>query len=111
VSSGTDPRADPPPQSAPGGAEDPQAGDQVAARSPATESAPRAGNMLPGRTRRRFLVERLLVRVIATCGIVAIGIAIGAILTSSNTKGWIIGLVVAAVSVVLSGVLWSSREV
>ena len=66
--------------------------------------------MLPARERRRFLGERLLTRVIATCGIVGIGVLLGAILASSNVQGWIVGLVVAIVSVVLSGVLWSSRQ-
>jgi len=66
--------------------------------------------MLPARERRRFLGERLLTRLIATCGIVGIGVLLGAILASSNVQGWIIGLVVAIVSVVLSAVLWSSRQ-
>ncbi len=66
--------------------------------------------MLPGRERRRFGLERLLSRLIATCGIVGIGVALGAILVSSNTQGWIVGLVVALVTVVLSAILWSSRQ-
>jgi hypothetical protein len=66
--------------------------------------------MLPARERRRFVGERLLTRVIATCGIVGIGVLLAAILASSNVQGWIIGLVVAGVSVVLSAVLWSSRQ-
>ena len=74
------------------------------------EASRRSGNMLPGRERRRSRVERLLMRLIATAGIVGIGVLLGAILASSNVQGWIIGLVVAAVSVVLSGVLWSSRQ-
>jgi protein-S-isoprenylcysteine O-methyltransferase Ste14 len=64
--------------------------------------------MLPQRDRRPW-PERLLVRLIATCGIVAIGVAIAAIMVSSNSQGWEVGLVVSAVSVVLAGVLWSSR--
>jgi hypothetical protein len=68
------------------------------------------GNMLPRRGRRRLGLERLLVRLIATCGIVGIGVALGAILASSKTQGWIIGLVVALVTVVLSAILWSSRQ-
>jgi hypothetical protein len=79
----------------------------------ATGSAPtakRPGNMLPGRARRRFGLERLLVRVIATCGIIAIGVALGAILVSSKVQGWITGLVIAVVSVGLAGMLWSSRQ-
>ncbi len=69
------------------------------------------GNMLPGRARRRFGIERVLVRVIATAGIVGIGVALGAILAASKVQGWITGLVVAIVSVVLSATLWSSRQV
>lgn len=68
-------------------------------------------NMLPRRGRRRFGIERAVVRVIATGGIIGIGVALAAILASSNVQGWIIGLVVAGVSVILSAVLWSSRQV
>ena len=67
-------------------------------------------NMLPGRERRRFGVERLVVRLVATFGIIAIGVALGAILAASKVQGWITGLVVAAVSVILAGLLWSSRQ-
>jgi protein-S-isoprenylcysteine O-methyltransferase Ste14 len=66
--------------------------------------------MLPTRGRRRFGVERVLVRLIATLGVIGIGVALGAILTSSHARGWIIGLVVAVVTVVLSAILWSSRQ-
>jgi len=64
--------------------------------------------MLPGRDRRPW-PERLLVRLIATCGIVGIGVAIAAIMVSSNDQGWMVGLVVSIVSVVLAAILWSSR--
>jgi hypothetical protein len=67
-------------------------------------------NMLPPRERRRSGVERLLVRVVATGGIVGIGVAIGAIMVSSGSQGWLIGLVVSIVSVVLAAILWSSRQ-
>ncbi len=67
-------------------------------------------NMLPARERRRSLLERLVVRLIATCGIVAIGVAIAAIMVSSKSQGWVVGLVVSVVSVVLAGLLWSSRS-
>jgi hypothetical protein len=67
--------------------------------------------MLPARGRRALLAERLLVRIIATCGVVAIGVAIAAIMVSSGSAGWLVGLVVSIVSVVLSAVLWSSRQV
>ncbi len=69
-----------------------------------------APNMLPGRERRSLGLERVVVRVIATAGVVGIGVAIAAILGSSHTQSWIIGLVVGIVSVVLSAILWSSRQ-
>jgi protein-S-isoprenylcysteine O-methyltransferase Ste14 len=67
-------------------------------------------NMLPGRERRRTALERFVVRLVATGGVIGIGVVLGAILRSSNEQGWIIGLVVAVVSVILSGILWSSRQ-
>jgi hypothetical protein len=67
--------------------------------------------MLPGRERRRFGLERVLIRLVATGGIVGIGVALGAILASSKVQGWITGMVVAIVSVVLAAILWSSRQV
>ena len=73
-------------------------------------SHPAAPNMLPGRERRRSGIERLFVRVIATGGVVGIGVALGAILAANKVQGWIIGLVIALVSVLLSAVLWSSRQ-
>jgi hypothetical protein len=66
--------------------------------------------MLPGRERRRFGIERLLVRLVATIGIIGVGVALGAILVSQKVDGWIVGLVVAVVTVVLSAILWSSRQ-
>ncbi len=39
-----------------------------------------------------------------------IGVAIAAIMTSQDSKGWLIGLVVSIVSVVLAAALWSSRR-
>lgn len=67
-------------------------------------------NMLPGRDRRRSRFERLIVRLIATCGVVGIGVAIAAIMVSSKSQGWVVGLVVSIVTVILSGLLWSSRQ-
>ncbi len=80
--------------------------------APAAETHRRveSPNMLPARERQRSGLERLIVRVIATCGVVGIGVAIAAILVSNKTQGWIVGLVVAIVSVVLSALLWSSRQ-
>lgn len=64
--------------------------------------------MLPQREHRSW-PERLLVRLIATCGIVGIGVVIAAIMVSSKDQGWIVGIVVSVVSVVLAALLWSSR--
>jgi hypothetical protein len=41
-------------------------------------------------------------RVVATGGIVGIGVVIAATMTSQNSKGWLIGLVVSIVSVLLA---------
>jgi hypothetical protein len=74
------------------------------------ERSGRAPNMLPGRQRRTLGLERLVVRLVATGGVIGIGVAIAAIMASSNSQGWLIGVVVATVSVVLSAILWSSRQ-
>jgi hypothetical protein len=66
--------------------------------------------MIPARERRRLKVESVLMRIIATGGIVAIGVLLGAILVSQDVAGWIVGLVIALVSVVLSAILWSARQ-
>ncbi len=64
---------------------------------------------LDRRERPRRAAESLLVRLIATCGVVGIAVAIAAVLGSQDVAAWVIGLVVATTSVVLSAVLWSSR--
>lgn len=66
--------------------------------------------MLPARPTRRLRVERLLVRLVATCGIVGIAVLLGAILGDNKVQGWVVGLVIGIVSVVLSAILWSSRQ-
>jgi protein-S-isoprenylcysteine O-methyltransferase Ste14 len=66
--------------------------------------------MIPGRERRRSRIESAFMRLIATSGIVGIGVALGAILTSQDVAGWIIGLVISLVTVVLAAILWSSRR-
>ena len=63
---------------------------------------------LPDRLRRP-IVESVFVRLVATGGIVGIGTAIAAIMGSQEVAAWIIGIVVATVSVVLAAILWSSR--
>lgn len=89
----------------------PQTAGGSAETSPGYEIPPHtpSRNMLPGRERRRSKLERLVVRLIATCGIVGIGVAIGAIMVSSHSQGWIVGLVVSIVTVILAALLWSSR--
>jgi hypothetical protein len=63
---------------------------------------------LPNRA-TRLRVESLAMRLVATAGIVGIGTALGAILGTQDVEAWIIALVVSTVSVLLAGVLWSSR--
>jgi protein-S-isoprenylcysteine O-methyltransferase Ste14 len=78
-----------------------------------TEPAPRErrrAERREAREVRRSIFEDLLVRLVATCGVVGIGVAIAAVMSSNNSSGWIIGLVVSLVSVVLAGILWSSRR-
>ena len=94
----------------------PQSKEPSTAAKPAAASAPPRSapadskNMLPPRERRRSPFERIFVRLIATGGVVGIGVAIAAIMGSSGSASWIIGLVVAIVSVVLAAILWSSRQ-
>jgi hypothetical protein len=73
------------------------------------DAAEQPGVMIPRRG-RRLPFEAPLMRVVATAGIVAIGVVIAAIMTSQHSKGWIIGLVVSLVTVVLAAILWSSRR-
>ena len=65
--------------------------------------------MIPTR-RKRLPLEAPLMRLVSTAGIIAIGVAIAAIMTSQDSQGWLIGLVVSTVSVALAAVLWSSRR-
>jgi uncharacterized membrane protein len=66
--------------------------------------------MVPARERRRTKVERGLMRLVATGGIIGIAVALGAILGSQNVAGWITGLVIGLTSVILAALLWSSRQ-
>jgi hypothetical protein len=82
-----------------------------------TETAPsepeepqRPQGMLPGRERRRSVVERGFVRIIATGGIIGIATILGAVLVSQDVAGWIVGLAVGLTSVILAALLWSSRQ-
>ena len=71
--------------------------------------AAREGVMIPNRP-KRLPLEAPLMRVVATAGIVGIAVAIAAIMTSQDSAGWLIGLVVSIVSLVLAAVLWSSQR-
>lgn len=82
-------------------------GDEAAQGTPSHERAP---NMLPGRARRTLGIERFVIRLVATGGVIGIGVGIAAILAANTVQGWIIGLVVSTVSVVLAAILWSSRQ-
>ena len=64
---------------------------------------------LPRRARRRA-PESALVRLVATGGIIGLATAIAAIMGTQEIDAWIVGLVVATVSVILAAILWSSRE-
>ena len=77
--------------------------------APADTRVERERSMLPER-RERPPLESAFVRAIATAGVVGIGVALAAILASQNVAGWIVGLVVSLLSVVLSAILWSSRR-
>lgn len=49
-------------------------------------------------------------RILATGGVIAIAVALGAILVSEGVDGWIVGLVIGLTSVTLAAILWSSRQ-
>jgi hypothetical protein len=66
--------------------------------------------MVPGRERRRTKLERGSMRVIATGGIVGIATVLGAVLVGQDVAGWIVGLAVGLISVLLAALLWSSRQ-
>jgi hypothetical protein len=59
---------------------------------------------------KRLPPEAPWMRGVAGAGIVAIAVAIAAIMSSQGSSGWLIGLVVSIVSLVLAAVLGSSRR-
>ena len=65
--------------------------------------------MIPAR-RGRVVIESQLVRLIATGGVVGIGVILGAVLVSQHVQGWIDGLVISGVTVILAAIMWSSRR-
>jgi hypothetical protein len=76
------------------------------------ESRRRGGpeGMVPARERRRTKLERGLMRLIATGGIIGIAVVLGAVLVGQDVAGWIVGLAVGLTSVILAALLWSSRQ-
>src|ERR671918_820058 len=70
----------------------------------------RPQGMVPGRARRRTGIERGAMRAIATGGVVGIGVVLGAVLVGQDVAGWIVGLAVSVVSLLLAALLWSSRQ-
>jgi hypothetical protein len=70
----------------------------------------RPQGMVPARERRRSGIERGAMRIVATGGIIGIGVLLGAVLVGQDVAGWIVGLVISVVSVILAAVLWSSRQ-
>jgi hypothetical protein len=81
-----------------------------AARNERREARPEPPEGMIPSGRKRLPVEAPLMRVVATGGVVGIGVVIAAIMGSQDSQGWLIGLVVSVVSIVLSAVLWSSRR-
>ena len=74
------------------------------------DEAPGTQGMIPGRRHRRNAFERISMRILATGGIIGLDVALGAILVANHVRGWIDGLVIGLVSVVLAAILWSSRQ-
>jgi len=72
-------------------------------------SAASDAGFLPSKPERPAL-ESLIVRLVATAGVIGIGTAVGAALTAEDVAGWVTGLVVSMLSVVLAAVLWRSRR-
>src|SRR2546421_11802935 len=75
---------------------------------PADRPAADAGAFLPRRG-RRSRGESAFMRLVATGGIVGIGAAIAAGVAAGDGSGWLIGIVVSRVSVIMAPLLWSSR--
>ena len=64
---------------------------------------------LDRRTHPRRQAESAFVRIVATAGIVGIGVVLAAILGTQSIHAWVIGLVVSLASVVLAASWRSSR--
>jgi len=91
--------------------DDPEPRELTAKPKAAEPAAPKPveRGFLPARPARPT-AESVLVRLIATAGVVGIGTALGTILLSNNVEGWISALIVSTVTVALAAVLWRSRS-
>lgn len=54
--------------------------------------------------------ESVLVRLIATAGVIGICTAVAAIMGASDSPYWLTGAIVSTLGVVLAAVLWRSRQ-
>ncbi len=82
----------------------------VPAAGPGVEPPPETVTGFLSARPARLGFESVLVRLIATAGIIGIGTAIGAALVAEDVAGWIAALSVSFVSVALAAVLWRSRR-
>ena len=73
------------------------------------QNLPVTGGFLSDRPERRTF-ESVFARLVATAGVVGIGTVLGAILVAADAAGWIVGLVVSMVTVLLAAMLWRSRQ-
>ncbi len=99
------PAADPAPAPAPAKAESPAA---PAPGSSAPAPAPASAPSRRGGSRGSMPAETLPMRIVATAGIVGIGVAVGAIFVGQHIAGWVTGLVVSVVTMVLMTVVWGT---
>ncbi len=81
----------------------------ASSRGSTSDDTPGTGGFLSKRPERRTF-ESVFARLVATAGIVGVGTALGAILIAADVAGWITGLVVSMVTVVLAAMLWRSRR-
>jgi hypothetical protein len=58
---------------------------------------------------RMTMFQSSFSRFVATGGIIGIGTGLAAILGSQDVEAWIIGIVVAGLSVILAAIVWSAR--
>jgi hypothetical protein len=62
-----------------------------------------------GFRKRMSIVQSSFSRFVATLGIIGIGTGVAAIMGTQDVKAWIIGIVVASLSLLLAAVAWSTR--